>query len=87
MEAKQVNIAVPLKLYSKIEDYVKEYGYRNTQDLFLDLVRQKVVFENLENHNLKEDFVDEMLSLNKKDFLGVEESETFHQELKKKSKL
>jgi cell fate (sporulation/competence/biofilm development) regulator YmcA (YheA/YmcA/DUF963 family) len=88
MEAKQVNIAVPMKLYNKIEEYVEEYGYRNAQDLFLELARQKVIFENVDNLPLREEFVKKILDINKEEnYLSVEESEKFHNELEKKAGL
>lgn len=64
METKQVNVAIPKNLYSKIEEYVDTFGYRNTQDLLLELVRQKVFFEDRE---LKQEFIDEMNSLKNND--------------------
>jgi metal-responsive CopG/Arc/MetJ family transcriptional regulator len=73
METKQVNIAVPMKLFSKIENYVEENGYRNAQDLFLDLARKKVIFET-EDLEIRDEVVNELLNLKKEDFIGEEES-------------
>ena len=87
MEAKQVNITVPIKLYHKIEEHVDEHGYRNAQDFFLDLARKKVIFENSDTSELREEFVNGMLSLKKDDFLGVKESNKVHKKLMKRAGL
>lgn len=84
MEAKQVNISVPNKLYSKIEEYVEEYGYRNAQDLFLDLIRRKVIFENVDNIPLREDFIDEMLNVKDDEFLDKKQSDDLYEKLKRR---
>ncbi|MFT4244366.1 MAG: hypothetical protein ACMXYB_02830 [Candidatus Woesearchaeota archaeon] len=80
MDIKQVNIAIPKNLYVKIEEYVNNYGYRNAQDLFLELARQRVFFnENESKKELKEEFIREMLEIkeNKKvDFSSIEELES-----------
>lgn len=87
MQAKQVNVAVPMKLYEKMEEYIQDNGYRNAQDLFLDLARQKVIFKGNDNLEYNDKFVKDMLNIKKKDFIGEKESENFHKELMKKTGL
>ena len=85
MEAKQVNISVPDKLYSKMEMYVEEHGYRNAQDLFLDLVRRKVIFEDVDNLPLRDDFVEDMEK--NEEFLTKQQSDRVYEELKRRANL
>ena len=85
MDTKQVNVAVPLALYSKIEKYIKEYGYRNAQDLFLELARKRVIFDDIDERPLRKEFVDDLISMKQSDFIGVKESEELYRKLKKKS--
>lgn len=88
MKTKQVNIAVPIKLYEKIQEHIEDYGYRNAQDLFLDLARRKVIDENVDNLPLKEEFVHKVLyDKDYNTFLTKEETEAFHKELEERAKL
>lgn len=87
MQAKQVNIAVPIKLFEKMEKYIENYGYMNAQDFFLDLARQKVIFEEKDNLSYNDEFVEEMLNVKKNDFLGENESKKLHKKLMKKARL
>ena len=88
MKTKQVNIAVPIKLYEKIQEHIEEYGYINAQDLFLDLARKKVIIDNVDNLPLREDFVQRILEIDKpENYLSDEEADAFDKELEERAKL
>jgi len=44
---KQISLTMPEVLFEASQDYYKEFGYRNLQEFILDLVRKKVVMENI----------------------------------------
>lgn len=50
MELKQISLAMPEKLFEVSKEYYEEMGYRNLQEFILDLIRRKVVLENLERY-------------------------------------
>lgn len=50
MELKQISLTIPENLLKESKEYCEQYGYRNLQELILDLVRKKVISENVERY-------------------------------------
>lgn len=50
MTLKQISLTIPEKLLKQTKDYTKEYGYRNVQELILELVRNRVFNEKIERY-------------------------------------
>jgi len=50
MMLKQISVTVPEALLEASKQYSEEYGYRNIQELIVDLLRSKVMQENLERY-------------------------------------
>ena len=46
METKQINLKIPENLLKAIQNYVKNFGYRNIQDLATESMREKVFEKN-----------------------------------------
>jgi metal-responsive CopG/Arc/MetJ family transcriptional regulator len=47
MTLKQISLTIPEKLLKETKNYTKEYGYRNVQELILELVRNRVINEKI----------------------------------------
>ncbi|HWR63898.1 MAG TPA: ribbon-helix-helix domain-containing protein [Candidatus Thermoplasmatota archaeon] len=50
MTLKQISLTIPEKLLKETKNYTKEYGYRNVQELILELVRNRVLNEKIERY-------------------------------------
>lgn len=50
MAQKQISLTMPDTLFEASKDYYEELGYRNLQEFILDLLRRKVVMENIERY-------------------------------------
>ncbi len=50
METKQISLALPEVLFEASKEYSEEYGYRTLQEFIVDLLRKKVVLENIERY-------------------------------------
>ncbi len=50
MTLKQISLSMPETLFKASKEYTKQLGYRNLQDFILELVRKKVILENLERY-------------------------------------
>lgn len=50
MALKQISFTIPEKLLNETKNYIKEYGYRNVQELILELVRNRVLYERIERY-------------------------------------
>ncbi|MBN1860205.1 MAG: hypothetical protein JW840_01955 [Candidatus Thermoplasmatota archaeon] len=50
MTLKQISLSIPEKLLKETKNYTKEYGYRNVQELILELVRDRVLNEKIERY-------------------------------------
>jgi metal-responsive CopG/Arc/MetJ family transcriptional regulator len=50
MVLKQISLTLPENLLNATKDYSKEFGYRNVQEFILELVRNRVLFENIERY-------------------------------------
>ncbi len=64
METKQINLKLPENLFEAAQKYVKEFGFRNIQDLTIESIREKVFEKNEydENFNEKEiELIDKLI--------------------------
>ena len=50
MALKQISLTIPDELLMASKEYSKEFGYRNIQELILELIRNKVLFERIERY-------------------------------------
>ena len=50
MALKQISLTIPENLLKASKEYAKEFGYRNIQEFFLELIRKKVFFEKVERY-------------------------------------
>jgi metal-responsive CopG/Arc/MetJ family transcriptional regulator len=50
MALKQISLTMPENLLKASKEYSKEFGYRNIQELILELIRSKVIFEQIERY-------------------------------------
>jgi metal-responsive CopG/Arc/MetJ family transcriptional regulator len=50
MALKQISLTLPENLLNATKDYSKEFGYRNVQEFILELVRNRVLYENVERY-------------------------------------
>lgn len=50
MALKQISLTMPKNLFEASNEYYKEFGYRNLQEFIVDLIRKKVVMENLSRY-------------------------------------
>ncbi|MBI4016668.1 MAG: hypothetical protein HY363_03165 [Candidatus Aenigmarchaeota archaeon] len=52
---KQISLTIPEPLFEASQEYYQELGYRSLQEFILDIVRQKVILENIERYREIED--------------------------------
>lgn len=50
MVLKQISLTIPENLLEASRNYYQEFGYRNLQEFILDLIRKKVIIENIERY-------------------------------------
>ena len=50
MTLKQISLTMPENLFQASKEYSNEFGYRNVQEFILDLVRNRVILENIERY-------------------------------------
>ena len=50
MEQKQISVTLPEVLWQASQEYSEEYGYRNLQEFIVDILRKKVIMENVERY-------------------------------------
>ena len=50
MTLKQISLTIPENLLQASKDYSEHFGYKNVQEFILDLVRDKVVLQNIERY-------------------------------------
>ncbi|MBI1974211.1 hypothetical protein HYS54_05340 [Candidatus Micrarchaeota archaeon] len=50
MGVNQISLAIPQQLYAESKNYYMEYGYKNLQELLLDLLRQRVLFDKIRRY-------------------------------------
>ena len=46
----QISLTIPRPLFEASQEYYQELGYRSVQEFILDLIRKKVILENLERY-------------------------------------
>jgi metal-responsive CopG/Arc/MetJ family transcriptional regulator len=51
MGLKQISLSMPENLFKASNDYTKELGYRSLQEFILELIRNKVMLENIGRYN------------------------------------
>ena len=47
---KQISLTIPDVLFETSKEYYLDLGYKNFQEFILDLVRKKVILENVERY-------------------------------------
>ncbi|MBT4135368.1 hypothetical protein HOD75_02325 [archaeon] len=77
MEVRQINLKLPENLVEAAESYVKNFGFRNIQELAAESIREKVFEKNQFDENFSDDeirLIDNLIekTMEKKDF-GTEE--------------
>ncbi len=55
MALKQISLTVPDALLEATKEYSEEFGYKNVQELILDLLRNKVLMQKLKRYQLVEE--------------------------------
>ena len=50
MGLKQISLTMPENLLQASREYSEHFGYKNVQELILDLVRDKVLLQNIERY-------------------------------------
>lgn len=77
----QINLKFQDNFYELAKDYADARGYMSIQELVRDALREKI-FDDLE---IREEYKKILKSKEANTFLSVEESEKFHNELKKRA--
>ena len=52
MSLKQISLSMPENLFKASKDYTRELGYRNLQEFILELVRNRIMFENIDRYKI-----------------------------------
>ena len=78
MEVKQINLKVPENLHSAAENYAKNFGFRNIQELIAVSMREKIFDRNEYDETFTEgeiELVDNLITniIKNKDFSNEEE--------------
>lgn len=78
METKQINLKIPENLHSAAESYVKNFGFRNIQELVSESIREKVFEHNQFDENFSEgevNLIDDLIesSIKNKGLMSEEE--------------
>ncbi len=47
---KQISLSIPETLLEASKEYSQEYGYRTVQELIIDVLRKRVLLENVERY-------------------------------------
>jgi hypothetical protein len=50
MGLKQISVSMPDVLFKASKDYSQEFGYKNIQEFILELLRDKVLLENIQRY-------------------------------------
>lgn len=51
---KQINLSLPENLFEASKEYAEEFGYKNVQELILDIIRRKVLLSKIQRYKLIE---------------------------------
>jgi len=78
METKQLNLKISKNLLAAAENYAKNFGYRNVQDLAAESMREKIFEKNEFDETFSEkeiELIDSLidLSIKKKDIVSEDE--------------
>lgn len=77
----QINLKFQNDFYELAKEYADSRGYMSIQELVRDALREKI-YDDLE---LREEYKEVLKSKEANTFLSEEESEKFHEELKKRA--
>lgn len=55
MEVKQISLTVPESLFRASQKYTEEFGYRNMQELILELMRERMLAEKIARYKAVEE--------------------------------
>lgn len=47
---KQISLSMPENLFKISKEYSEELGYKNIQELILDIIRKKIIIDNVERY-------------------------------------
>jgi len=50
MSFKQISLTMPENLLKASQEYIKDFGYKNVQELILELIRNKVIIQKIERY-------------------------------------
>lgn len=50
MGQKQISLTIPESLFEASKKYSEEFGYRSLQEFIVDLIRKKVILDNIERY-------------------------------------
>ena len=50
MGLKQISLTIPENLLQASKEFSEQFGYKNVQEFILDLVRDKVMLQNIERY-------------------------------------
>ncbi|NOZ80336.1 MAG: hypothetical protein GXP63_01570 [DPANN group archaeon] len=50
MALKQISLSIPENLFKATKAYSKDFGYKNMQELLLDLLRKRIILENIRRY-------------------------------------
>lgn len=67
MQTEQISLTLPEVLFKESREYIKEYGYKNVQELVLDLLRQKVLIEKVERYKKIDQELDKQKGMSQKE--------------------
>ena len=65
MMLKQISLTMPNTLFEASKEYYEELGYRNLQEFLLDLLRKKVIMENIERYREIEERMNKNIGVKK----------------------
>lgn len=68
---KQISLTVPENLLALSKEYSEEFGYKNVQEFILDLIRKKVVIEDIERYKKIEERMKKGVGVKKFDKKGA----------------
>ena len=78
METKQINLKIPKNLLKAAQNYAKNFGYRNIQDLATESMREKIFEKNEFDETFSEEeinMIDALIetTIKNKDFISEKE--------------
>ena len=67
MSNEQISLTLPGVLYKESKGYVEACGYKNIQELILELLRQKVILEKIERYKKIDKELDKQKGMSQKE--------------------